>query len=517
MSNFRISELLKNTAVRVALIIVALAIIASLTYYFIEVQPPSVVYTPVTTGNIMQVVTANGTVTPLQNPSLSFQQAGQVTAVDVSAGQKVSAGSLLATLDTGVLSASLEAAQAKLDELEAPPRSVDIAGQQTAVTNAEQTLQNTYANYPQTLVSIQTSAESAIYTQTDPLFNFSVPTEPALISNAGNSASRVKADGDRAELNTEFSEWQSELSLATSSPSDAEFNTLTQESLGHLYVIRSFLNDLIIAIEDENTSGAYTTSQTTGLASTNAALATINGLITSLTNSNQAITSQQLAVQSAQDQLNETNAGATSQTIEAQKAVVDGIEAQIAQEEIVAPFSGTIASVSIKPGDAVTPNTPVLALIPNGNFEVDVYLAENDVTKVKVGDTADVTLSAFGTGRIFPATVSEVDTSPSTDPNSADGTASGYKVTLVFDNADPAIANGMSAAATIHTGSAQNVLVIPASAVITDGSSQFVLKHTPQGPVQTPVTLGLTSTSTVEVLSGLSAGDSISLVGAQSQ
>ncbi len=517
MSTFpSITELLKNTAVRAALAFVGVTAAGSLAYYLIEMQPPKVTYTTVQVGTITQEVTANGTVSPIQNPSLSFQQAGQVTTVNVVAGQQVSAGTLLAALDTKVLSASLEAAQAKLDKLEAPPRSVDVAGQQTEVTSAEQTLQNTYANYPQTLVSIQTSAESAIYTNTDPLFSFSVPAQPALISSDGNSSARVEVDAERAELNTEFSEWQSELAEASSS-SPAQFDSLTQQSIGHLHTIRNFLTNLVFAIESENTSGAYTGEQTTGIASANAALAIINGLITSLTNSHQQITSEQLAVQSAQDALNQTTAGATPQDIEAQKAVVAGIEAQIAQNEIIAPFSGRVASVSVKPGDAATPNAPVIALIPNGTFEVTVYVAENDIPKLKIGDAANVTLDAFGTNKIFPATVSTIETSPSVDSNPSDGTSQGYKVTLVFNAPDPEIANGMHARAAIQSGSAANVLVIPASAVITNGTSEFVLKKTSQGLVQIPVLLGLTSTSTVEILSGVSAGDVISLVGSQSQ
>ncbi len=43
-----------------------------------------------------------------------------------------------------------------------------------------------------------------------------------------------------------------------------------------------------------------------------------------------------------------------------------------------------------------------ISLIPEGNFEVDVYLAENDVAKVKVGDPTDITLDAYGSGRNLP-------------------------------------------------------------------------------------------------------------------
>jgi HlyD family secretion protein len=521
MSNFpSISELLKNTAVRAALAVVALMAIGSITYFLIESQPPKVAYAAVATGNITQEVTATGEVTPVQNPTLSFEQGGQVTTVSATAGEKVTAGTFLASLDTRVLSASLAAAQAQLNSLESGPRSVDVAGQQTGVLEAQQTLANTFASYPQTLLSAYTTTQSSITTQVDPLFNFSSPSNPVFISNSGSDPSqRVQIDAERSELISEFSTWDAELSVATSSPdalTASQLQTLTDESIDHLDNVRSFLNDLSAAIIGEQTSSSLSAQQTAGLASVSSALSTVNGLITSLTAAGQSISTQQLAVQSAQDQLNQTQAGATTQAIQAQQAVVEGIEAQIAQQEIVAPFSGTVASVSIKPGDVVSANTPAISLIPNGTFEVDLYLAENDVTKVKVGDTADVTLDAYGTGRIFPATVGAVETSPSINPDSTGGTTGGYKVTLVFDNADPAIANGMHASATIHTGSAENVLIIPSSAVITNGTAQFVLKETAQGLVQTPVTIGLTSTSTVEVLSGLSAGDSISAVGSQS-
>ena len=516
MSNFpSISELLTHTAVRVALAIVGLILVGGIAYYLIESQPPKVAYATVSKGNITEDVTAIGVVSPVQNPTLSFEQGGQVTTVHASAGEKVTTGTLLATLDTGVLSASLAAAQATLNNLEAPPRGVDVAGQQTGVLTAQQTLANSYANYPQTLQTTLSSAQSTINSEIDPLFNFSNPAEPALNATDANSSDKVVVDEERAELNTEFTQWQSELSAQPSGDSASQFQTVTKDSITHLDNIRSFLNDLVTALNSEATSGAFSSEQSSGIAAASSALGTINDLITSLTNADQAISTEELAVQSAQDQLNATNAGATPQAIQAQEAQVAGIEAQLKQQEIIAPFSGTIASVSIKPGDAVTANTAAISLIPNGTFEVDLYLAENDVTKVTAGDKADVTLDAYGASRIFSATVGVVETSPSIDPNSAGGTSGGYKVTLIFDNADPAITNGMHASATIHAGTAQNVLVIPSSAVITDGTSQFVLKQTANGLVKTPITLGLISTSTVEVLSGLAAGDSISSVGAQ--
>ena len=521
------TELIHNRVVQIALGIVALIAVGSLTYYLIESASPSVVYASVTTGDITQDVTATGVVSPVQNPTLSFEQGGKVTNVQATVGEKVNAGALLASLDTSVLAAQLEAAQAKLNEMESGPRGVDVAGQQTGVTSAQQALTNAYSNYPQTLTSTLSQAEQAIYTGSDPSFNITMnENDPTPLFFTNNDTNRVKVSGERAQLTQEFVFWQAQIAVANATTSPAQLETLTSESLTHLDDVRSFLNDMVVALNDAQIGGGFTQAQqTAGLASVNAARTTVNGLITSLTNANQSLTSQQLAVQSAQDQLNQTLAGSTSQDIQVQQAAVAGIEAQIRQLEIIAPFSGTVASVSVKAGDEVSANTEAISLIPEGNFEVDVYLAENDVAKVKVGDPVDITLDAYGANRIFSATVSSVDSSPSTNPTTSDNSngsgpsssagATGYKVLLVFNNADPAIANGMHANTTIHAGSAQNVLLIPKGAVITNGAQTYVLQKTAKGLVQTPITVGLSNDTSAQVVSGLATGDTVSAVGSQ--
>jgi multidrug efflux pump subunit AcrA (membrane-fusion protein) len=73
----------------------------------------------------------------------------------------------------------------------------------------------------------------------------------------------------------------------------------------------------------------------------------------------------------------------------------------------------------------------------------------------------------------------------------------------------------MHASAVIHAGNVQNVLVVPSTAIITNGASKFVLKQTQQGLVKTSVTIGLIGATTTEILSGLTSGDTVSSVGAQ--
>ncbi len=58
---------------------------------------------PVTTGTIQQTVASSGTIEPASQADLNFAVSGTVNAVNVKAGQTVTAGQVLATVDTTAL------------------------------------------------------------------------------------------------------------------------------------------------------------------------------------------------------------------------------------------------------------------------------------------------------------------------------------------------------------------------------------------------------------------------------
>lgn len=102
----------------------------------------------VTTGTMKQTVSASGTLQPAQDSDLTFGVSGTVTAVDVSTGQKVTAGQTLATIGATAISDEVAAAQAtvtsdqdKLATDQADSASTSqIDGDQASVTNAESQL-----------------------------------------------------------------------------------------------------------------------------------------------------------------------------------------------------------------------------------------------------------------------------------------------------------------------------------------------------------------------------------------
>ena len=66
----------------------------------------------VTTGTITQTVASSGTLEPASQANLDFGVSGQVTTVEVTAGQTVTAGQPLATIDPTSLNAALAQAEA---------------------------------------------------------------------------------------------------------------------------------------------------------------------------------------------------------------------------------------------------------------------------------------------------------------------------------------------------------------------------------------------------------------------
>jgi multidrug efflux pump subunit AcrA (membrane-fusion protein) len=102
----------------------------------------------VTQGPIGNAVTAEGTVAAAQTANLSFGGAGTVTAVDVKAGDAVTTGQVLATIDSAQLGSAVSAAQASLataqaklaDDQSSGVSSDQLSVDQTSVTSANDNL-----------------------------------------------------------------------------------------------------------------------------------------------------------------------------------------------------------------------------------------------------------------------------------------------------------------------------------------------------------------------------------------
>lgn len=510
-------SIFKHPLVQGALAVVAVIAVGSGIYYYVSTRQPAGSATSPVMGSIEEVVTGTGTVTPAQNPDLAFLSGGRVTRVNVAVGDTVYAGETLASLDTATLSAqranaeaNLESQQANLAQMQAGPRTTDLQPKQTAVDQANQTLQNSYANVPADITQAYDESLSGISSDTDTLFSQPDTPSPTLVFNTTDNQAGVDAVNGRVEANNTLTTWNTSIAALGSASTPQQLDAALATAISNLQIVQTYNNSVLLALNTAIPSTNFPQASVTAAQTSVGGLRdTINGLISTLQGLEQQLASDQLAVQSAQDALNQVLAGSTPQAIQAQQAQVDAAQAnvalydaQISNDIIVAPFSGTVSSVSIDPGDIVDANTPAISLNPEGALEVYVYLSEVDAAKVAVGNPAQVTLDAYGTAQPFQAAVVSVDKSPTTENGE-----SGYKVTLQFANPDPRITPGAAANVTIVTAQKNNALIIPASAVIQNGAEDFVLVQSGGTTQERQVQLGIQSTSTDEVTSGLSSQD----------
>ena len=191
------------------------------------------------------------------------------------------------------------------------------------------------------------------------------------------------------------------------------------------------------------------------------------------------------------------------------------ISYQQASAVITAPIAGKISDITIIPGMQIAANTStttvssqtIASIKTPGNPVVSVSLSELDATKVKTGQRATVTFDALP-NQTFTGKVLGVNTTGAISSG-----VTTYPATIMLDTPSDAIFPNMTATANIITDIKQNALLVPSAAVQTVGG-QSVVRMMKNGQITSvPVTLGESSDSETQILSGLSEGQTV-LIGA---
>ena len=102
--------------------------------------------------------------------------------------------------------------------------------------------------------------------------------------------------------------------------------------------------------------------------------------------------------QQAREQLTLVNTGPRTERIQAQRAVVQEAEAAVAQVEanidnavIAAPFDGVVTVRHREPGESVAAGAPVLTVMNTRDRWVRIYVREDQVGRVTIGQRASIT------------------------------------------------------------------------------------------------------------------------------
>ncbi|MER7671753.1 biotin/lipoyl-binding protein [Kitasatospora sp. NPDC096128] len=221
------------------------------------------------------------------------------------------------------------------------------------------------------------------------------------------------------------------------------------------------------------------------------------------------------------------------QQVTAAQTSLTNAQAALAGTTLTASVDGTVASVSAKVGDTVgatasgsssssakstgssagsgTPSGFIVLTNPTG-MQVTANFSELDSLKLKKGEAATVTLNAQSDTKLN-ATVLSVSSLPSSSGSGAAGSSAvQYAATLQLNGDTSTLRTGLSATVQVITGEADNALSLPTSALSGTGASRTAtVVHTDGSTDRVDVGVGVEGDSTVQVVSGLQAGDKVQL------
>ena len=173
---------------------------------------------------------------------------------------------------------------------------------------------------------------------------------------------------------------------------------------------------------------------------------------------------------------------------------------------LTAPFDGTITSVSIKPGDQVSPGSNAFRLDNLHRLLVDVQVSEVDINSIQVAQPVELSFDAI-MNKQYQGIVSQV----AAVGDAVQGVVQ-FNVSVELTNPDDEVKPGMTAAVNIIVDQITDALLVPNRAVRVVNGQQVVYTIINNQLQQVKVTLGASSDTESQVVEGdLQVGDQIVL------
>jgi RND family efflux transporter MFP subunit len=199
----------------------------------------------------------------------------------------------------------------------------------------------------------------------------------------------------------------------------------------------------------------------------------------------------------------------------AAQAALEDAKARLATAEkayrsttVTAPFNGIVSERPVSAGDIVQPGGALFTVVDPSSMRVEASVPAEQLASIRIGVPVNFTVSGYP-GRQFVGRITRIN--PTADP-----TTRQVRIYISIPNEGRSLVGGLFANGRMSTATKMG-LVVPQGAVDVRGTSPTVMRVR-QGKVEmVQVQVGLTdkASETIEVLSGLQAGDTLLLGAAQ--
>ncbi len=392
-------------------------------------------------GSLVATVSASGNVSAPGQVSLAFPSSGRVAAVNVKVGDAVKQGESLMALDTTDLNLALKTAQSNLS-------SAQINYNQTKA-DLDFALRTAQANLTSSKASLDAAqAENAQNPQS------------LIIAKAALNEAQVALQ--KAQVDYDAVAWRPDVGMTSQAVALQQATDAYQSALATYKKTAASINDAALI----QAQASYANAQT--------------------------------ALEQAQKNM-DTKLAAAQVTLDNAQVALDQAQQDLDNAKLVATMDGIVSAVNYGIGD--TASGTAVTIVDLSKLQVTVTISEVDIAKLKVGQTAEMTLDALS-GKTYQAqvmTVSPVGTVTSGVVN--------YTVTLALANADGSIMPGMTSSLDIQVDRRDNVLMLPTRAVKTQGNQKVVTVQVNGKSTAKAVNTGLSNDSYIEITNGLQEGE----------
>jgi HlyD family secretion protein len=227
---------------------------------------------------------------------------------------------------------------------------------------------------------------------------------------------------------------------------------------------------------------------------------------------NHIISEEQVDIKATGARAKRASCNAALEAVAVSQANRDAVQAAVERTLVLAPFDGTVAEINTEIGEYVTPSPPGIPTLPAIDLldvsclYVSAPIDEVDAPQIKTGMSACVSLDAFAEKRCS-GTVSRI--APYVLEKEKQARTVEVEVKLTDPQEIKDLLPGYSADIEVLLVSKLNALRVPAEAVL--DNNKVLVMHDDGLLEERSFKPGLANWNTVEVLSGLNAGDKVVL------
>lgn len=404
---------------------------------------------------------------PQEEANLTFTGNGTVSAVNVQPGQHVTAGTVLARLNSTTLASSVSQAQAALATAQAKLAQDEAGGSPTAIAAAQ--------------AQVQTATTG--------------------LANAQTSFADVKQVNAQTLAQAQSAVTVAQDALTSAQQSHASASQLTSD------------NNALTAAQNN-----LAVTQARNQQTIDAAQAQVNSATTQLANAQAQLASSQAPAPAAQLNADRAAVAAAQQALQV-------AETNLAGATLTAPYAGIVAAVNVTTGETVGAGgsgasagggasgasassgaaAPAIVVIGNGGYEVQTTVSDAQIGQIKDGEQAVITPD--GVRAPVYGTVAQIVPQATTS-----GGVAVFPIVINVTGHPGGLFAGASATVSLLVHQVSNVLTIPTSAIHTVGARNFVLVWQPDGkPIVKIVKVGLADAQRTQIVSGLTIHDRVIL------